>query len=44
MMTLTKHVSGQKKTKKIEGSLEIAIANAQNIAQIMEVPVPFQAL
>ena len=36
------HVSGQNKTKKIEGLLEINVATAQNIAHIMEVPVPFR--
>jgi hypothetical protein len=32
-MSLTKHVTGQKKTRKMQGSLDFAIANAQNIAQ-----------
>jgi hypothetical protein len=40
-MPLTKHVTGQKKTMKIHGSLEISIVSAQNVAQKMEAPVRF---
>jgi hypothetical protein len=32
-MSLTKHVTGQKKAQKMQGSLDFAIANTQNIAQ-----------
>jgi hypothetical protein len=39
---LPEHVTGQKKTNKIQGSLAISIANAQNIAQQKEGPVRFR--
>ena len=35
------HVTGQKKTVKIQGSLEISVVSAQNIAHKMEVRVCF---
>jgi hypothetical protein len=38
---LPEHVTGQKKTNKIQGSLAISIASAQNIAQQKEGPVRF---
>jgi hypothetical protein len=41
-MQLTMHVTGQRKTKKIEGYLHAAIVNAQNIAQKMEVRYIFR--
>jgi len=41
-MPLTQHVTGQKKTVKIQRSLEISAASAQNIAHKMEVPVRFE--
>jgi hypothetical protein len=42
-MSLTKHVTGQRKPPKIIGSLEIAVVSAQNVAYKMEVPVRFPA-
>jgi hypothetical protein len=38
---LPKHVTGQKKTHKIHGSLAISPANTQNVAQQKEGPVCF---
>jgi hypothetical protein len=43
-MSLIKHVMGQKKTAKIQRSLEIAVVSAQNIAHKMEAPVRFRVL
>jgi hypothetical protein len=41
---LPKHVTGQKKTNKIHGSLAISPANTQNVAQQKEGPVCFRLL
>jgi hypothetical protein len=41
---LPKHVTGQKKTNKIHGSLALFPANTQNVAQQKEGPVRFRSL